>query len=202
LSDRTNRKPPYATYIHHAKMKPYNEVFSKEQQAAPQHTPATRKGMSRGKKIGLIIGGIFAFFILVGAIGASSSNTNTSNTTGSTSAQPDNTSSQQSQPAKVSPTPAQQPQVLLDLSGNGTKTTQKFTAASDWDLNWSYDCTSFGNSDNFQVMIYNGDGSLSTDNALVNRLGSKDSGVEHYHTGGTFYLVVNSECSWHATAKG
>jgi hypothetical protein len=174
-----------------------------EDHAAPQHTPATRKGMSRGKKIGLIIAGIFALFIIMGIISASGRNsTNTSNTNSSTPAQPDNTSSQQPQPAKANPTPPQQPQVLLDLSGNGTKTTQKFTAASDWDLNWSYDCTSFDNSGNFQVMIYNGGGSLSTDNTLVNQLGSKDSGVEHYHTGGTFYLVVNSECSWHVTAKG
>jgi hypothetical protein len=174
-----------------------------EQDTASQHTPVKRKGMSSGKKIGLVIAGIFAFFILMGIVAASGSNsTNTSNANSSTPARPDNTSSQQTQPAKASSTPSQQPQVLLDLSGTGTKTTQKFTAASDWDLNWSYDCTSFDNSGNFQVMIYNSDGSLSTDNTLVNQLGSKDSGVEHYHTGGTFYLVVNSECSWHVTAKG
>jgi hypothetical protein len=124
-----------------------------------------------------------------------------SNTGKSTPAASDKTSSSgnsTSQPAKAAPAP----QVLLDLSGKGTKTTQKFTAGGDWDLNWSYDCTAFGSQGNFQVMIYNGDGSMSLDNAAVNQLGTKDSGVEHYHTGGTFYLTVNSECSWTVQAKG
>jgi hypothetical protein len=51
-------------------------------------------------------------------------------------------------------------------------------------------------------MVYGADGSLSTSNAPVNQLGAKGADVEHYHSGGTFYLVVNSECSWHITAKG
>jgi hypothetical protein len=161
----------------------------------------TKPKKSRGKKILLIGGGLFVLLIIIAAATSKSSTTNTT----STPAAPDNTnssSSSNSQQTQASAAPAHQPQVLLDLSGNGTKTTQKFTAASDWDLDWSYDCTNFNNSGNFQVMIYNGDGSLSTDNTLVNQLGSKDSSVEHYHAGGTFYLVVNSECSWHVTAKG
>jgi hypothetical protein len=168
--------------------------------AAPQHTPTPKKGMSRGKKIGLSIAGVIILFIIIGAASSSSKNANTSNT--STPAKPDTSNQTTSQPAATTPTPAPQFQTLLDLSGSGTKTTQKFTAAADWDLIWSYDCSNFGTSGNFQVMIYNGDGSLSTDNSLVNQLGSKDSGTEHYHKGGTFYLETNSECSWHITAKG
>jgi hypothetical protein len=102
--------------------------------------------------------------------------------------------------------PAQQasaePQVLLDLSGNGTKTTQKFTAGGDWDLNWSYDCSNFGYQGNFIVMIYDGNGSLSFSNTGINQLGMSDSGVEHYHNRGTYYLVVNSTCSWKVQVKG
>ena len=92
-------------------------------------------------------------------------------------------------------------QTLLNLSASGTKTTQKFTAASDWDLDWSYNCSNFGPQGNFQVMIYNGDGSLSLKNALINQLGKSDSGVEYYHNSGTYYLVVNSECSWEIQVK-
>jgi hypothetical protein len=33
------------------------------------------------------------------------------------------------------------PQILLDLQGTGDKSTQLFTAARNWDLQWSYDCT-------------------------------------------------------------
>lgn len=107
--------------------------------------------------------------------------------------------------AATSPaTAAAQPgakRVLLDVTGSGTTTTQKFTAPGDWNLAWSYDCSSFfGGTGVFQAYIYNGDGSLSLQNSLVNQLGANGHGVEHYHHGGTFYLVVNSVCSWHITA--
>lgn len=93
-------------------------------------------------------------------------------------------------------------QTVLDLTGNGTKTTQKFTVAGDWDLNWVYDCSKFlFGQGNFQVYVYTGDGNISFENTIVNQLGSKDSGVEHYHKGGTFYLVINSECSWSMKIK-
>jgi hypothetical protein len=94
------------------------------------------------------------------------------------------------------------PQTLLNISGSGSKTTAKFTAASDWDLNWSYDCSNFNNQGNFQVMIYNGDGSMSFSNAMVNELGASGSDVEHYHSSGTYYLVVNSECKWKLNVQG
>ena len=94
------------------------------------------------------------------------------------------------------------PQTLLKISGSGTKSTAKFTAGGDWDLNWSYDCSNFGYKGNFQVFVYNGDGSMSFSNSGVNQLGMSDSGVEHYHSGGTFYLTVNSECSWKIDAEG
>jgi hypothetical protein len=117
--------------------------------------------------------------------------------TGSTVAAPEKTTAA----AAPAPTPAA-PQTLLKLSGSGTKSTQKFTAGGDWDLNWSYDCSSFGYKGNFQVFVYNGDGSMSFSNSGVNQLGMSDSGIEHYHSGGTFYLTVNSECSWKIDAEG
>lgn len=98
--------------------------------------------------------------------------------------------------------PTTAPQTLLDLSGSGTKTTQKFTAGGDWDLNWTYNCSNFGGQGNFQVMIYDGSGSLSFQNAMVNQLGKSDTGVEHYHNAGTYYFVVNSECKWSVKVQG
>jgi hypothetical protein len=84
------------------------------------------------------------------------------------------------------------PQVLLDIKGSGTNTTQKFSAANDWDLQWTYDCTAFvggvaGGHGNFIVDVRDSDGS-SSQNQGVNQLGVKDQGVEHFHVGGTFYL--------------
>ena len=137
---------------------------------------------------------IIVLFIIIGASGGKKTPTQ------SVPAASDNTNAQAAQTSE--PAKAQTPQTLGKISGSGTTTTQKFTAASDWDLNWSYDCSNFGNQGNFQVMIYNGDGSLSFQNALVNQLGKSDSGVEHYHNAGTFYLEVNSECKWTVGVKG
>ena len=151
------------------------------------------------------------FLVIIGIVimaAASSNASKSSSNPTSVPAKADNSTStiqvtsQTTTKATASPTQAI-PQTLLDLTGSGTKTTQKFTAASDWDLNWSYDCTNFSSgTGNFQVFVYQGDGTMSLDNAGVNQLGAKDTNVEHYHTGGTFYLEVNSECSWHITAKG
>ncbi len=101
------------------------------------------------------------------------------------------------------PAPAPKtPQVLIDLPGSGSKQTQKFTAAGDWDLEWSYDCSSFGQQGNFIVTVYNNDGSMSLENSAVSQLGKNSTDVQHYHKGGIFYLDISSECSWHVTAKG
>jgi len=100
------------------------------------------------------------------------------------------------------PTPQAQPQALLTLAGSGTKQTQTFTAAGDWDLNWTYDCSQAGNNGNFIVTVYNADGSVSFENTPVNQMGASGNDIQHYHKGGKFYLDINSECSWTVNAKG
>lgn len=110
--------------------------------------------------------------------------------------------SQSAKKAPSQPAPAPTPQILLDLSGSGTKQTQQFTAAGNWDLNWSYDCSNFGTQGNFGVTVYNKDGTPNFDNTPVNQLGASGSDVQHYYKGGTFYLDIESECSWTVTAKG
>lgn len=87
-------------------------------------------------------------------------------------------------------------QVLLRVKGNGTKTTQKFTAKGDWDLAYTYDCSNFGQQGNFIVMVYGDDNNMSLSNEGVNLLGMKGHDVTHEHHGGTYYLSVNSECGW------
>lgn len=148
------------------------------------------------------LGVVVVLFIGIGASGGGSSKPSVSvpasAETGSTVAAPVQKTAVAATPA---PTPAV-PQTLLKVSGSGTKSTQKFTASGDWDLNWSYDCSNFGYKGNFQVFVYNGDGSMSFSNSGVNQLGMSGADVEHYHSGGTFYLTVNSECSWKIEAKG
>jgi hypothetical protein len=140
------------------------------------------------------VGAVIVVFVIIGVSGSSSTPAKSVPApaeTGSTVAAP-------IQPVQA----ATAPQVLLDISGSGSKSTAKFTAAGDWDLNWSYDCSGFGYKGNFQVFVYNSDGSISFSNSGVNQLGMSGTDVEHYHSGGTFYLTVNSECSWKIQAKG
>lgn len=100
-------------------------------------------------------------------------------------------------------TGAQAPRTLLAIYGSGSKSTEKFTTTGeDWNLTYSYDCSEFGMSGNFQVFIFNGDGSPSWEYVGVNQLGTSGSDVDYYHTGGTFYLVINSLCRWHVRVDG
>jgi hypothetical protein len=107
-------------------------------------------------------------------------------------------------PSSAGQTPVASPQVLLDLDGSGTKSTDKFTVAADWNLNWAYDCTAGLTRDgaipsgyhcSFIVHVTKPDGHLSLENQGVSQLGVKDQGRESYHTGGTFYLAVEVCCA-------
>jgi hypothetical protein len=118
------------------------------------------------------------------------------------------TSTDQSSPAaanKGSANPARSassapaaPQVLLDVSGDTQKTTQKFTAGGDWDLEWHFDCA--GEASNLSITSYKGDGSY--DDLLLNVVKAKSDDVTHQHQAGTFYLVVDSSCPWHVIVRG
>ena len=88
------------------------------------------------------------------------------------------------------------PQTLLNQRGSGTASTASFSAPKNWDLVWSYDCSSFGSSGNFEVDVQGGIGPLG-----VNQMGASGSGTDYYHQGGSYYLEVDSECSWQVTAR-
>jgi hypothetical protein len=90
--------------------------------------------------------------------------------------------------------------VLLDKTGSGINKTPDFTAAGDWEIDWSYDCSNFGQSGNFAIIVYNADGSMN--DLAANQLGAKGSDVTNEHQGGTYYLEMNSECNWHVIVKG
>jgi hypothetical protein len=95
--------------------------------------------------------------------------------------------------------------VLLDQAGSGTASTAQFsTGGNDWTLTWSYDCAKFGYAGNFAVepAATNNNAFTMAADLPVNQLGMHGSGVEHYHTGGTLYLKIDSECDWHVTVNG
>lgn len=141
-----------------------------------------------------------AFIITLGIIGAITNSG--SKTSGAAGATPDTTqaaatpaTSATSAAAKKAPAPPPAPasKVVLRESGSGIKSTVTFTVAGDWDLKYSYDCTSFGFAGNF-VVTGSGLGDL-----FVNELGKSGSDVTHLHSGGKMHLDINSECAWKIT---
>lgn len=91
---------------------------------------------------------------------------------------------------------------LLDISGSGTRQTQKFTASGDWSITYTFDCSGFGMQGNFQIYIFNGDGSLDFADGGANDLAMNGGTTDYYYDSGTHYLEINSECSWHVTVNG
>jgi hypothetical protein len=104
--------------------------------------------------------------------------------------------------AVTAPAPNQPKTLLVDQGDFGNKTTKLFTPqGKDWDLQWSFDCTSLGDSGNFSARVMRqGGGAL--ENAVVEKINDHDSGTEHYHQGGTLYLQVVSECQWTVKVVG
>jgi hypothetical protein len=95
-------------------------------------------------------------------------------------------------------------------SGPGGETTEVFTVDGDWDLRWSYDCSSSLGSqypkldqcDFFLTVKQYSDCGVSQQNAGITRHGAPDHGVAHYHSSGTFYFVVDAYGSWAFTVTG
>ena len=85
---------------------------------------------------------------------------------------------------------------IFEDAGSGTRSTQKFSFPDDWDLAWTYDCSNFGYPGNFIVTMYDEHNVVDYGTQQVNQLGPGGQGVEHYHSNGTKYLQINSECSW------
>jgi hypothetical protein len=85
--------------------------------------------------------------------------------------------------------------------------TQKFTAPGDTSggvflFNWSYDCTSFGKPGGFQANVMNVDGSRANAGMQVQggMSGSDSQTVHAGYNGGTFYVIIDTPCSWHVWA--
>ena len=89
--------------------------------------------------------------------------------------------------------------VLLDQSGSGIGNTPSFTTSGDWEIDWSYDCTNFGQSGKFAIFVFNPYGSLA--DVAANQQGTKGAVVSNEHHGGSYYLEVDSPCDWHVTVK-
>lgn len=141
---------------------------------------------------------------LVGLAALIVSGADTCNLSNSTSSNAAPSASSTSAPSTSAPaTPTVAPTVLFSDSGSGTKTTATFTVPGEWTLDWTYDCSNFGQSGNFQVYTYNSDASLDFSGPIVNELNNMGSGTTYGHSdSGKKYLTVNSECNWTVKIMG
>jgi hypothetical protein len=102
--------------------------------------------------------------------------------------------------AKASTAPAGA-KVLLDKTGSGIGKTAIFTTSGEWEIDYTFDCSNFGQSGNFAITIYDGKGSLV--DIAANQLAAKGSDtVPEHNLSGPYYLDMNSECDWHVIVKG
>ena len=160
----------------------------------PQYPPPRRTHNVRNAVLGSV-GSLVLLVIGIG-IGAAATSGGTTTVTNSPAA----TDQAQPQPSAISsarPTPtAFKSQTLLDVSGSGNYTTQKFRAggSGDYDVYWTYKAGSQGRA-NFEFEADNGSDMNLTG---PNQLGSGSRGVTHvYNDAGTHYLQVNTEAdSW------
>jgi hypothetical protein len=93
------------------------------------------------------------------------------------------------------------PKTLAEEGGDfGNKTSKTFTPqGAAWTLEWSFDCSSLGDSGNFTVKVVRANGDVL---ASVEKIGDRDSGTEHYREAGSFHLQIVSECRWQVRAAG
>jgi hypothetical protein len=101
--------------------------------------------------------------------------------------------------------PEQSSGVLFTFSGSGIRNSAPFTVnASAVTARYSYDCSGFGVSGNFIADLISGTpGSANYDDqSIANELGaggSQTTTVYPQDQGSSYYLEVNSECSWSIT---
>lgn len=102
-----------------------------------------------------------------------------------------------SPPRKPAPKPAPA-QTLLTLGNEGGETSAPFVVpanATQWDVQWTYNCSGNGGSGTFSLAVLNGSG-FDPNDAGVDQTGTGASGTQVYQDRGTFSLQITSNCIW------
>jgi hypothetical protein len=113
-----------------------------------------------------------------------------------TTAPPTTTPPSTAPPATVPHPPAVA--TLLSASGNSPFHTVPFASVGNWDIAYSFSCP--GSSGVFQIFVGAAGGGAG--DLAVNQLTTSGEAVEHEYNPGTFYLEINSVCSWHLIVSG
>lgn len=146
--------------------------------------------------------GVFLLIVIAGIAGGNKSSGSTAASSPTTGAAEPTTAAatapvQATTQAPATTQAAPTKKVVLSVQGNGIKSTKSFTISSgDYSVAYTYDCSNFGSSGNFIADVQQSGNNL-LDDPVANTLGDKGSDTTYLHDGpGTFYLSVNSECSW------
>jgi len=153
----------------------------------PPAGPPPRRPRKKHHWIRNIFAGIGALVVLIVIISAVASKG--SGTAAPASSAPATVAAKSSAPAKTAAA-----RTVATFTGSGEANTRRFTVTATWKLIYSFNCSAFGSSGNFQVFE---DGGSDFNGVSVNDLAmSKSSSTWGYDDAGTHYLQVNSECSW------
>ena len=100
-------------------------------------------------------------------------------------------------PPLPSPTTPTASPTKLSQAGTGIKQTKVFTiTAALWTLAYTYDCSSLGQGD-FLAVVHGVAG--TPDGVLINEIGATVSSSYVEHGAGSYYLTINSLCTWTVT---
>ena len=165
------------------------------QYSPPQPPPKKKRHWVRNVFLGFA-----GLIVLIVIISVAANGGGGSSNGPSVAASPDATAPKAS-PAAQKPAAPFQAETLLHVSGSGQYTTEKFTVggSGDYDVYWTYNEGSMGQSVNFDIEADNG-GDINFTGP--NQLGTGGSGVVHvYNDAGTHYLGVSSEGNWTVVVK-
>lgn len=168
----------------------------------PYQPPQPPKKGKKGRIVLFSILGLFLLIVIAGIAGGNTSSGSAAVSTSTTVAAAPTTTPAKAvaqattqAPATTQAAPAKK--VVLTVEGNGINSTKSFTISSgDYSVAYTYDCSNFGTSGNFIADVQQSGNDLF-DDPVANTMGDKGRDTTYLHDGpGTFYLSVNSECSW------
>jgi hypothetical protein len=88
---------------------------------------------------------------------------------------------------------------IFEQTGTGSTGTADFTVSSNWVLDWQYQCAA-GQTDGFKVTVVPSSNATFSgtfnNTASPNASGASGTGVAPYFQGGTFNLLVDTDCAW------
>jgi hypothetical protein len=86
---------------------------------------------------------------------------------------------------------------IFELRGTGSRLTEPFSAGGAWEVTYSYDCSSLrGVEPSFSMRI----GGAPIYVAPIERDDVRASDTIYVHQTGTFYLQIDTPCTWHVQA--